>query len=53
MLNNVNNHKQLGAQRLRETNWDCLALNKQLTSHFDSEMEESEIKKTVEGHVHV
>lgn len=49
MLNNVNNHRQLGAQTLRETDGDCLVLNKQLTSHFVSEngKREREIKKTV------
>lgn len=37
MLNNVNNHKQLGALSLKEKDGGRLALNKQLASCFDSE----------------
>lgn len=51
MLNNVNNHKQLGAQTPRERDRGCLVLNKQITSHSDSENGRREMEEAVEQEV--
>lgn len=40
MQRNLNSHKQLGAQILKENDLDCLVLNKQLTSHSEKEERE-------------